>query len=238
MKRSSAAQKEDVMPLVPISHEHRPPVNCRHHPGSAELVSIIVAILVAILAEIKTVQAATSATIDFESPPLYDESYVTMQFGSIGVTFTSGFPEPSYFPVIRQTRRERTGGARSGFNVVQVPPAEIDFGRPALLGKLRIPQQAVSLWVRNVSAGAREVRLQLRAFDSEDRRVDRNGSDYLSVASTSSGYTRVSATSSGTDIARFLLVTDPSDSYAEGQRLWIDDVTLESPSATPPGETD
>src|SRR6202034_1048100 len=107
----------------PISHEHRPPVNCSHYPGSAELVSIIIAILLSFLVEIKTAQAATSATIDFESPPLYDDSYVTMQFGAIGVTFTSGLPEPSYFPVIRQTHRERTGEARSGFNVVQVPPA-------------------------------------------------------------------------------------------------------------------
>jgi hypothetical protein len=196
---------------------------------------IIFAILVAFLAQTKMVQAATGATVDFESPPLYDESYVTMQFGSLGVIFTSGLdPDPTYFPVIRQARRERTGEARSGYNVVQVPPGEIDFSRPALLGKLMIPQRMVSLWVRNVSAGACEVRVQLRAFDSQDRRVDRNGSDYVSVASTSPGYTRLRAISSSTDIARFLLVTDPSDSYAEGQRLWIDDVTIDSPYVAPP----
>jgi hypothetical protein len=78
-----------------------------------------------------------------------------------------------------------------------------------------------------VTAGAFKTGLQLRAFDTNGKRVDRNGSAYTPVASGSTGYTHLTATSAATNIASFLLATDPSDSDARGQRLWIDDLNLD-----------
>ena len=122
--------------------------------------------------------------------------------------FSAGLnPQPTYFPVIRETRAETHGASRSGSNVLQVPPPGIDFAPPALLGILAKPQASISLWVRNVTTGAFKTGLQLRAFDTNGKRVDRNGSAYASVASGSTGYTRLTATSATTNIASFLLLT-------------------------------
>ncbi len=200
-----------------------------------ELVAVTFSVLVtmASLAATATIVRADVA-IDFERPSLSDGTIVTMQFASLGVNFSAGLnPQPPYFPVIRETGAG-TPRARSGSSVLQVPPSEIDFAPPALFGILATQQASISLWVRNVTAGAFTTRLQLRAFDKSGRRVDQNSSAYISVASSSTGYTRLMATSSAIDIASFLLATDPSDSGAQGQSLWIDDLNLDSrPVAQP-----
>jgi hypothetical protein len=184
----------------------------------AALVSLMVAVTM----------ARADVTVDFEHPSLSDGTIVTIQFASLGVNFSAGLnPQPTYFPVIRETRDGTHGASRSGSNVLQVPPPGIDFAAPALLGILAKPQASISLWVRNVTAGAFKTGLQLRAFDANGRRVDRNGSAYAFIASGSTGYTRLTATSAATNIASFLLATDPSDSNARGQRLWIDDLNLD-----------
>ena len=184
----------------------------------AALVSLVVAVTI----------VRADVTVDFERPSLSDGTIVTIQFASLGVNFSAGLnPQPTYFPVIRETRAETHGASRSGSNVLQVPPPGIDFAPPALLGILAKPQASISLWVRNVTTGAFKTGLQLRAFDTNGKRVDRNGSAYASVASGSTGYTRLTATSATTNIASFLLLTDPSDSNARGQRLWIDDLNLD-----------
>jgi len=194
-----------------------------------KVVGVALSILVAMtsLAATATVVRA-EVTVDFERPSLSNGTIVTIQFASLGVNFSAGLnPQPTYFPVIRKTRAGTRGASRSGSNVLQVPPEGIDFAPPALLGILAKPQASISLWVRNVTGGAFTTGLQLRAFDKNDKRVDQNGSTYTSVASGSTGYTRLIATSAATDITSFLLATDPSDSSAQGQRLWIDDLRLD-----------
>ncbi len=192
-------------------------------------ISIALSLLAALVSLVVTVTIVRAdVTVDFERPSLSDGTIVTIQFASLGVNFSAGLnPQPTYFPVIRETRAGTHGASRSGSNVLQVPPPGIDFAPPALLGILAKPQASISLWVRNVSAGVFKTGLQLRAFDTNGKRVDRNGSAYVSVASRSTGYTRLTATSATTNIASFLLATDPSDSDARGQRLWIDDLNLD-----------
>jgi hypothetical protein len=201
-------------------------------PGASALRTAISPALSFLAALVWLIVAATvvraDVTVDFERPSLSDGTIVTIQFASLGVNFSAGLnPQPTYFPVIRETRAGAHGASRSGSYVLQVPPPEIEFAPPALLGILANPQASISLWVRNVTAGAFKTGLQLRAFDTNGKRVDRNGSAYASVASGSTGYTHLTATSAATNIASFLLATDPSDSDARGQRLWIDDLNLD-----------
>jgi len=207
--------------------------------GLGSLRRVIRSTLSLLVATVFWIVAATivraDVTVDFERPSLSDGTIVTIQFASLGVNFSAGLnPQPTYFPIIRETRAGRHGASRSGSNVLQVPPSGLDFAPPALFGILAKPQASISLWVRNVTAGAFTTRLQLRAFDKNGKRVDHNGSGYTSVASGSTGYVRLMATSAATDIGSFLLATDPSDSDAQGQRLWIDDLKLDiRPVATP-----
>jgi hypothetical protein len=93
-----------------------------------------------------------------------------MQFMSLGVNLSAGLnPQPRYFPVNRETG-SGTPMARSGSRVLQVSPSEIDFAPPALFGILATQQASISLWVRNITAGAFTTRLQLRAFGKSARR--------------------------------------------------------------------
>jgi hypothetical protein len=175
-------------------------------------------------------------TIDFESGgvPLPDATVVSTQFAAQGVEFTTGrSPEPSYLPEIRVAG---VGAARSGTRVLEVPFRESEVTRPGLSAALATTHRTVSLWVRNTTRSGTtfSTRLQLRAFDSSGRRVDGNGGTYATVSNTSSDYTQLIATSAAANIARIALIADPTDTSAGGQRLWIDDLTLDVVPRTSP----
>jgi len=173
-------------------------------------------------------------TIDVESGALPDATAVRAQFVSQGVEFLTGrSPEPSYLPEIRVA--SGAARARSGSRVLEVAYRESETLRPALSGALTTTHRTISMWVRNATTTGRfTVRVQLRAFDSSGRRVDANGASYVGVSNTTADYTQLTAASAGPDISRFLLVADPADTSAGGQRLWIDDITLDVVTRTSP----
>lgn len=176
--------------------------------------------------------AMATTTVDFESPPVNDNTPVTNQFSAQGVTFTQGAPTGALSTPVMAT----SATAHSGTRVADISLGQnVEFPVPSLGGEFATTRRSVSIWVRNVTSGSFTAHLTLQGLNSSGTVVAQsNGGAPTSVSSVGEPWVQLSMTSAGEDIASFTIVADSA--LDQGDDVQVDDLSFDDPvSAPPPG---